>query len=41
MAQNGEMKAHENTYGRFMRVLKISTVITIILTAIVIWLIAT
>lgn len=40
MAQNGETKAHEKTYGGFTRVLKISTIITIILTAFVVWLIA-
>lgn len=40
MAQSGDMKAHEGTYGGFMRMLKIGTVITVLITALVIWLIA-
>ncbi|PKP90248.1 MAG: aa3-type cytochrome c oxidase subunit IV [Alphaproteobacteria bacterium HGW-Alphaproteobacteria-16] len=40
MAQTGDFKAHEQTYGGFMRLLKVGTVITIILAAFVIWLIA-
>ena len=40
MAQSGDMKAHENTYGGFMRMMKIGTAITVILAAIVVWLIA-
>ncbi len=40
MAQSGDMKAHENTYVGFMRMLKIGTAITVILAAIVVWLIA-
>jgi hypothetical protein len=40
MAQSGNMKAHEATYGGFMRMLKVGTVITVIVTAIVVWLIA-
>lgn len=40
MAHSADMKAHENTYDGFMRMMKIGTVITVILAAIVIWLIA-
>ncbi|MDR6852253.1 hypothetical protein J2Y54_001773 [Sphingomonas sp. BE123] len=40
MAQSGDMKAHEATYGGFMRLLKVGTVISLIVTAIVVWLIA-
>ncbi|RYD64223.1 MAG: aa3-type cytochrome c oxidase subunit IV [Sphingomonadales bacterium] len=40
MAQSGDMKAHDQTYGGFMRMLKIGTIITILLAALVIWLIA-
>jgi heme/copper-type cytochrome/quinol oxidase subunit 4 len=40
MAQSADMKAHENTYGGFMRMMKIGTVISVILAAIVVWLIA-
>ncbi len=40
MAQSGDMKAHENTYGGFMRMLKVGTIVTVIITAIVVWLIA-
>lgn len=35
-----EMKAHEQTYGGFVSLLKISTIITAIAAAIVIYLIA-
>ncbi|MCR5870285.1 aa3-type cytochrome c oxidase subunit IV [Sphingomonas sp. J315] len=34
------MKAHEATYGGFMRLLKVGTIISVILAAIVVWLIA-
>ena len=40
MAQSGDMKAHENTYGGFMRMLKIGTIICALLAALVVWLIA-
>lgn len=40
MAQSGDMKAHENTYGGFMRMLKIGTIICVVLAALVVWLIA-
>lgn len=40
MAQSGETKAHDQAYGGFIRLLKIGTVITIIIAAIVVWLIA-
>jgi hypothetical protein len=40
MAQSGDMKAHEATYGGFMRLLKVGTIISAVLAAIVIWLIA-
>jgi Bacterial aa3 type cytochrome c oxidase subunit IV len=40
MAHSADMKVHENTYGGFMRMMKVGTVITVILAAIVIWLIA-
>ncbi|MFN4096920.1 MAG: aa3-type cytochrome c oxidase subunit IV [Sphingomonas sp.] len=40
MAQSGNMKAHEATYGGFMRLLKVGTIISVILAAIVVWLIA-
>lgn len=40
MAQGGDMKAHEGTYDGFMRMLKIGTVITAIIAALVVWLIA-
>ncbi|RYY31949.1 MAG: aa3-type cytochrome c oxidase subunit IV [Sphingomonadales bacterium] len=40
MAQSGDMKAHEATYGGFMRLLKVGTIISVVLAAIVIWLIA-
>ncbi|WP_257843743.1 MULTISPECIES: aa3-type cytochrome c oxidase subunit IV [unclassified Sphingomonas] len=40
MAQSGDMKAHEATYGGFMRLLKVGTIISVILAAIVVWLIA-
>lgn len=40
MAQSGDMKAHENTYGGFMRMMKIGTLITVIIAGIVIFLIA-
>lgn len=41
MAQSADMKAHESTYGGFMRMMKIGTIISVILAAIVVWLIAT
>jgi hypothetical protein len=40
MAQSGDMKAHEATYGGFMRLLKVGTIVSVVLAAIVIWLIA-
>ncbi len=40
MANNGEMKAHEHTYSGFIGWLKWGTAITVIVTAIVIFLIA-
>jgi hypothetical protein len=40
MAQSGDIKAHENTYGGFMRMMKIGTLVTVIIAAIVIFLIA-
>lgn len=40
MANSADMKAHDQTYGGFLRMLKVGTVITVILAAIVIWLIA-
>lgn len=40
MAQTGDIKAHQQTYGGFMRLLKIGTIVTVILAAIVVWLIA-
>jgi hypothetical protein len=41
MAQTGETKAHEQTYGGFIRMLKVGTAITIAITAFVIWVIST
>ncbi|MBX3595804.1 aa3-type cytochrome c oxidase subunit IV [Sphingomonas sp.] len=40
MAQSGEMKAHENTYGGFLRLLKVGTIISALVGALAIWLIA-
>ncbi|MFL9840341.1 aa3-type cytochrome c oxidase subunit IV [Sphingomonas sp. ST-64] len=40
MAQSGDMKAHNQTYGGFMRLLKIGTIVSAVLAAFVIWLIA-
>ena len=40
MAHSGDMKAHEQTYGGFMRMLKIGTVITVLISALVVLLIA-
>ena len=40
MAQSGDMKAHETTYGGFMRLLKVGTIISVVLAALVVWLIA-
>lgn len=40
MANNGEMKAHEQTYSGFTALLKWGTIISVILTAIVVFLIA-
>ncbi|WP_343519417.1 aa3-type cytochrome c oxidase subunit IV [Sphingomonas sp.] len=40
MAQSGDMKAHENTYGGFMRMMKIGTAVTVVIAVIVIFLIA-
>ena len=40
MAENGEIKVHERMYGRFMGVLKVSTVACFVIAAIVVWLIA-
>jgi Bacterial aa3 type cytochrome c oxidase subunit IV len=40
MAGNGDLKAHEQTYGKVMNVLKWATVATAIITLIVVLLIA-
>lgn len=40
MAQGGDMKAHDNTYGGFLRMLKVGTIITVIVAALVVFLIA-
>jgi hypothetical protein len=40
MAQSGETKAHENTYGGFVRLLKVGTIVTVLVTALVVFLIA-
>ncbi|MDC7811052.1 aa3-type cytochrome c oxidase subunit IV [Sphingomonas koreensis] len=40
MAHSADMKAHENTYGGFMRMMKIGTIVTVIIAAFVVWLIA-
>ncbi|MEO7170562.1 MAG: aa3-type cytochrome c oxidase subunit IV [Sphingomonas sp.] len=40
MAQSGDMKAHDNTYGGFLRILKVGTIITVIVAALVVLLIA-
>ncbi|MCP3732940.1 aa3-type cytochrome c oxidase subunit IV [Sphingomonas sp. MG17] len=40
MAQSGEMKAHDNTYGGFLRMLKVGTAITVVVALLVIFLIA-
>lgn len=40
MAQRGDMKAHEGTYGGFLRLLKVGSILTAIVTVLVIFLIA-
>ena len=40
MAQSGETKAHESTYGGFIRLLKVGTIVTVVVTALVVFLIA-
>lgn len=40
MAQIGDMKAHEQTYGGFMRLLKVGTIVALVAAALVVWLIA-
>ncbi|MCH4894489.1 MULTISPECIES: aa3-type cytochrome c oxidase subunit IV [unclassified Sphingomonas] len=40
MAGNGDIKDHQATFDFFMSLLKVSTVITIVVAAFVIWLIA-
>lgn len=40
MAQSGDMKAHDNTYGGFLRMLKVGTVITVLVAVLVVFLIA-
>jgi Bacterial aa3 type cytochrome c oxidase subunit IV len=36
MAGNGDMQAHEGTYGGFLTMLKVGTIITVIVSAVVI-----
>ncbi|WP_079246849.1 aa3-type cytochrome c oxidase subunit IV [Sphingomonas turrisvirgatae] len=40
MAQSGDMKAHEGTYGGFIRLLKVGTILTVLVTLLVVFLIA-
>lgn len=40
MAQGGDMKAHDNTYDGFLRMLKVGTIVTVVLAVIVVFLIA-
>jgi hypothetical protein len=40
MAETGEMKAHDQTYGGFLRLLKVGTIASAIAAAFVVWLIA-
>lgn len=40
MARSGDTKAHENTYGGFVRLLKVGTIVTVLVTALVVFLIA-
>ncbi len=40
MAQSGDIKAHNQTYGGFTRLLKIGTIVSVVLAAFVVWLIA-
>ena len=41
MAQNGNAKAHEGTYNGFVRLFKVGTILTVLVTALVVFLIAT
>jgi hypothetical protein len=40
MAGNGDMKAHETTYGRVMGMMKWGTIACVLVAALVIWLIS-
>jgi hypothetical protein len=40
MAQNGDMKAHQGTYGGFLRLLKVGTILSAVVALFVIFLIA-
>lgn len=40
MAQSGDMKAHEGTYGGFLRLLKIGTILSVLVALLVVFLIA-
>lgn len=40
MAQSGEMKAHEGTYGGFLRLLKVGTIVSALVALLVVFLIA-
>lgn len=40
MAQSGEMKAHEGTYGGFLRLLKVGTILSALVAILVVFLIA-
>ncbi len=40
MAHSGDMKAHDNTYGGFLRMLKVGTIISALAAMLVIFLIA-
>ena len=40
MAQSGDMKAHDNTYGGFLRMLKVGTIISVLVAVLVVFLIA-
>ncbi len=40
MAGNGDLQAHDQTYGGFLRLLKVGTIVSILLAAFVVWLIA-
>lgn len=40
MAQSGDLKAHEGTYGGFLRLLKVGTILSVLAAILVIFLIA-